>query len=620
MKKTLRILLCLILTASMFAAAFSAAFADENDGLGAAVSEDGTVVSGGAENLPSDTGIIDSSALQTLISDYITQNGIKAENVSVGYCYLATGDEWYYNADAFHYSASLYKVPVSMLAAEKEAAGELTQETEITTTYTGKTTLAALESKSIINSDNYTGHGLVEYLGGTYAGKCADQTIKFTDLSESYFDQSFFDYSYYSAKYYTQVLRTLYNGGEGAFPHVIEYMKQAIPGQYLRLNLEGKYEIAQKYGAYIENSGQGTNNNHAGGIIYTPNPIAVTIMTVDVPNFEKHIGSIAEILADYTLQLDAKLAEYEAARARAEMEAESAAIAKAAEEAAALELAQAQAAAQAQTQTVEATAAPVPVPVQPQKTAKSSFPIVPIIIGLIVLLAAAAVFLFIRGRRLNDYYEDEEYDYTAFGPGKKRSEKENDDDFADDFTDDFSDGFSGGFGRLRGLGSRKEAKREGTGRRESKRSESKRAENKRSENKRPAREDYPEEYPDEYYDKYYSKRSVKSEPEYPEYSEPTYTEPEYKEPEYVKPAYTESKFKATEYTEPKYEQPQFKEPSYKEPEPAYDESVFDDISHDYFTGTGDYDLYNDYAPRSTPKKEQRSGWKTSKGSGYTPKH
>ena len=51
--------------------------------------------------------------------------------MSVGFCYTATGDTWYHNPDAWYYSASMYKVPVMMILAERYKAGEITDETRI---------------------------------------------------------------------------------------------------------------------------------------------------------------------------------------------------------------------------------------------------------------------------------------------------------------------------------------------------------------------------------------------------------------------------------------------------------------------------------------------------------
>ncbi|MBR5094992.1 MAG: hypothetical protein IK095_07860, partial [Oscillospiraceae bacterium] len=247
--------------------------------------------------------LIDSEALDKWMDEYPINNDLTHlyQQVSVGFCYTATGECWYYNADVFMYSASLYKVPVSMLMAEKEVAGEITPETRI-----DGSTVEFLESSALTRSNNDSGHVMVSYLGGTYRGKCSDQAIAYTSLAESYFPRDFFEYSYYSARFMTQVMRTLYEGGEERFPHVIEYLLPAQPGEYLDLTLGERYETAQKYGAFDEQNGY--NNNHIAAIVYTPTPVIIVVMTRNVGDYQWRIAEIGQHLADYSLELDEALA------------------------------------------------------------------------------------------------------------------------------------------------------------------------------------------------------------------------------------------------------------------------------------------------------------------------
>ncbi len=256
-----------------------------------------------AEN-SADSGIINGEELDRWMVNYLAEHGITNswQDFSVGFCYTGTGDCWFYNADVWMYSASLYKVPVSMLMAELEAGGELTQDSIVL-----GTTLAYLESTALIYSNNDSGHAMVDYLGGTYNGKCSDLTEKYTDLPADYFSQDFLDVSYYTARYMTQVMKTLYDGGEEAFPHVLEYLLAAQPDGYYNLDsgLKNSYAIAQKYGAYEEANGK--NNNHCAAIIYTPTPIVVVVMTRNVGEFQKRIAEVGAWLAEYSLTLDEKM-------------------------------------------------------------------------------------------------------------------------------------------------------------------------------------------------------------------------------------------------------------------------------------------------------------------------
>ena len=291
MKQSSKTWLSLLLTLLLVLGCVPAAFADEVPAV-------------------EDTGIIVADVLDSWISDYVVQHGLDGANqiFSVGFCYTGTGDSWFYNADQWMYSASLYKVPVSMLVAEKEAAGELTQNTEIVNQYASGV-VGYLESSALTFSNNDSGHALVEYMGGTYAGKCADQTVRFTDLPESYFSSDDFrNLSYYTARYMTHVMKTLYAGGEEAYPHVIEYLLDAQPDDYFNSDAELKdsYAIAQKYGAFTEQNGN--NNNHCAAIIYTPTPIIVVVMTRNVGDYQRRMAEVGSYLADYSLQLDEKQA------------------------------------------------------------------------------------------------------------------------------------------------------------------------------------------------------------------------------------------------------------------------------------------------------------------------
>ena len=325
MKKTSVRLLSLIMTVLILAAMGAEGFAEAIPGEPVFAGEPA------AETATENSGIIDAAELQQWMDSFVQEHNLNQNYMrfSVGFWYSGTGESWYYDADQWMYSASLYKVPVSMLMAEKEAAGELTLDSVV-----NGTTLEYLESTALVYSNNDSGHSMVSWLGGTYAGKCSDMTIKFTDLPESYFEQDFYDVSYYTARYMTQVMSTLYQGGDAKFPHVLDYLKQAQPEDYYNRNTELKnnYTIAQKFGAYEE--GNGNNNNHCAAVIYTPNPIVVTVMTRNVGEYQNIIAAVGGHMADYALQLDQKLESWRQAQAE-KAAAELAAAQQAAAEAAA---------------------------------------------------------------------------------------------------------------------------------------------------------------------------------------------------------------------------------------------------------------------------------------------
>lgn len=311
MKKPFRIFLSLLLAASVCVSLPCAAFANGQDTAQSA--------GNGEETAEPEMTIFDPDELQSMADSFIQEYsgyGVKADNISFAYTYLATGETWFYNPDTWYYSASMYKVPLMMILAEKEADGELTQESDVK-----GLTLAYAEESILVYSNNDYAHLMLNYLG---TDKEAREMYKqFSSLPDDYYDPDFIDYSYFTVRFMNDVMTTLYNAPE-RFPHIIDCLKRAQPTDYFHLYIDPELEVAQKYGSYKE-------FNNTSGIIYTPNPVILTVMTSDLARAELVIGEAARMFVDYTYTLDGKLNSYKEEKARAEEEAKQ----KAAEEAAA---------------------------------------------------------------------------------------------------------------------------------------------------------------------------------------------------------------------------------------------------------------------------------------------
>lgn len=311
MKKPFRIFLSLLLAASVCVSLPCAAFADGQDTAQSA--------GNGEETAEPEMTIFDPDELQSMVDSFIQEYsgyGVKADNISFAYTYLATGETWFYNPDTWYYSASMYKVPLMMILAEKEADGELTQESDVK-----GLTLAYAEESILVYSNNDYAHLMLNYLG---TDKEAREMYKqFSSLPDDYYDPDFIDYSYFTVRFMNDVMTTLYNAPE-RFPHIIDCLKRAQPTDYFHLYIDPELEVAQKYGSYKE-------FNNTSGIIYTPNPVILTVMTSDLARAELVIGEAAKMFVDYTYTLDGKLNSYKEEKAQAEEEAKQ----KAAEEAAA---------------------------------------------------------------------------------------------------------------------------------------------------------------------------------------------------------------------------------------------------------------------------------------------
>lgn len=238
--------------------------------------------------------IIDPDELEQITKDFIEEHGLNEKLFSVGYCYTATGDTWYYNPDKWYYSASTYKVPLMMLLAELEAKGEITRETPIKNLPLGEA-----EELILTYSHNDYAHLMMSYFGTE--PDCRDLYKQYSDLPDDYYVENFREYSYFTANFLTDVVKTLYYENE-RFPNIIESLLPAQPGQYFKRGITD-YDVAQKYGALKE-------YNHTTGIVYTPNPFILTVMTEYCGSPDFTIGAYAKLMEEYTLKLDEKLDEY----------------------------------------------------------------------------------------------------------------------------------------------------------------------------------------------------------------------------------------------------------------------------------------------------------------------
>lgn len=262
-----------------------------------------------AEGDETPAGLVDGGQLDAMIAQYIEEKNLNADKISVGYCYTATGDTWLYNGDEWYYSASMYKVPLMMILAEREHNGELTQESDL-----NGLTLAKAEESILVYSNNDFAHLMMHYIGTDR--ECRELYQQYSNLPVDQYDPDFYDYSYFSARFMTDVVKTLYFENE-RFPHIVDCLKLAQPGAYFRRDMGSDYEIAQKYGSYKE-------FNSTAGIVYTPNPYILVVMTKDltIAGGENVIAELAVKFRDYTLQLDTELEQYQLEQAAAEAEAE----------------------------------------------------------------------------------------------------------------------------------------------------------------------------------------------------------------------------------------------------------------------------------------------------------
>ncbi len=244
------------------------------------------------------TGLLDDKALTELVEGFLKERGIPGERVGIGLYFPETGEEWFYNPDTWFYPASVYKVPLMMILAERVSAGMISEDEKI-----GGLPLDKLFDYIIVHSNNDYAHEVRRFLGGDEAWR--EEAKQYAGLPDDYYDPDYMDYCYFSPRYITRVVETLYSDPE-RFPRVLDNMLLADPTHYFQQQPEMyDVKIAQKYGSYIDM--QNTNWNHTTGIIYTPHPFILTVMTENVTGFEYVLGRFAVLFKDYILSLEDRL-------------------------------------------------------------------------------------------------------------------------------------------------------------------------------------------------------------------------------------------------------------------------------------------------------------------------
>lgn len=254
---------------------------------------------------PTSYAVIDPAEMQRLVEAYAKARSLNADNISIGYCYLDTGDTWYYNGDVWNFGAGVYYVPLMMILAERESRGELTQNSDIK-----GLTLGEAERYVLTYSNNTYAHQMMAYIGTDKEVRKLYQN--YSPLPEAYYDPDFLDYSYFTARFLTDVMKTLYTESE-RFPNIIDCLKNSDNGSVFHGAMGGEYEVAQKYGNYIDRRNVAYNNTT--GIIYTPHPFILTVMTKNLGINHEVMWDLAVIFKDYTLSLDQAYAAYEARQA-----------------------------------------------------------------------------------------------------------------------------------------------------------------------------------------------------------------------------------------------------------------------------------------------------------------
>ncbi len=171
---------------------------------------------GSGDILTASVSVIDEAALDKEIERIIKSSGRSADSVSVALYYTGTGEYYYYNANRWWYTASLFKLPMVMKITRMEIEGELDKNALVM-----NTDLEEAKEKILRDSNNSWAYGLLDKIF-----KNDLKTVRRNDLgySEGFPEEElpakFFGAYLYSARFYLGIIKELYSHASD-YPNVI---------------------------------------------------------------------------------------------------------------------------------------------------------------------------------------------------------------------------------------------------------------------------------------------------------------------------------------------------------------------------------------------------------------
>jgi len=263
----------------------------------------------GEQALPAEQTQGEGTYIDEIMQELLARYGAKEENVYAGYLNLATGEEHYWQGDEFVIAASMYKVPLNMMVAEKISSGELVWDEK----YVNVPYDEVLE-QTLLYSDNEWAMFLWSEFG-SYADYRRAIT-PYMGIDPETVAPAYFDNNEFTPRQMIHCLKLLYDEPD-RFPRILETMKEAEPERFFRLN-EKRFEIAHKYGYVTDWSWVYMNDC---GIVFTDEPIAIVMFTRNVDKQEELLSDFCTAMCDYTQERIAERQEEEKAAAEREKKA-----------------------------------------------------------------------------------------------------------------------------------------------------------------------------------------------------------------------------------------------------------------------------------------------------------
>ncbi len=254
-----------------------------------------------------------SEALTAVMDEFLADYGLNEGNFSLCYYNTVTGEEYRFNDEAFMIAASTYKLPLNLYYYELEAAGDVSPQTVI-----GGVTLADAHYQSLVWSNNDVSIDMLYNLGTFRTYK--ELMCRYFTMDEADIDYIYWVDNYYCTSMMLDALKHLY-AGRAQFTEMLDYMAQAQPGQYIDRYIGERYDVAHKYGYFVDDE-EGVTAVNDTAVVYAEDPFLLAVYTANAPGGETVVGRAAEVLADYTAEQNAaRLAAEEQARLEAEEQA-----------------------------------------------------------------------------------------------------------------------------------------------------------------------------------------------------------------------------------------------------------------------------------------------------------
>lgn len=235
-----------------------------------------------------ETAQYEEKSFEDIMRELLEKFDAEEESVCAGYLNLVTGEEHYWRGDESTVAASMYKVPLNMLIAEKISTGELVWEEK----YPNLPYEEVLQQTILYSSNQWAQFLWMEY--GSYADY-RRAIAPYMGIDTETVDEAYFENNEFTPRQMIHCLKLLYDETD-RFPKILETMKQAEPERFFRYS-ERRFEIAHKYGYVPEWSDVYMNDC---GIVFTDEPIALVMFTKSVWMQEELLSAFCTAMCDYT--------------------------------------------------------------------------------------------------------------------------------------------------------------------------------------------------------------------------------------------------------------------------------------------------------------------------------